>query len=138
MSREYAMSRVKDALEKSEDNTLKAQRLLLQWIEKDQSLLFGLVGPHLQSIVAHAVNHIGKEKPASKSAPAKKATPAAKDKSEFGSAMLKTMQGETAAFGQPDGMVPRPGSASQKHIDTMRALAAAQKGKTGGDGKKKG
>jgi hypothetical protein len=136
MSREYAMSRVKDALEKSEGNTLKAQRLLLQWIEKDQNLLFGLVGPHLQSIVAHAVNHIGKEKPAAK-APAKKAATAAKDKNEFGSAMLKTMQGETAAFGQPDGMVPRPGSASQKHIDTMRALAAAQKGKSGGDGRKK-
>lgn len=136
MSREYAMSRVKDALEKSEGNTLKAQRLLLQWIEKDQNLLFGLVGPHLQSIVAHAVNHIGKEKPAAK-APAKKAAAAAKDKNEFGSAMLKTMQGETAAFGQPDGMVPRPGSASQKHIDTMRALAAAQKGKSGGDGRKK-
>ena len=136
MSREYAISRVKDALEKSEGNTLKAQRLLLQWIEKDQSLLFGLVGPHLQSIVAHAVNHIGKEKPAAK-APAKKAATAVKDKNEFGSAMLKTMQGETAAFGQPDGMVPRPGSASQKHIDTMRALAAAQKGKSGGDGRKK-
>ncbi|MDF3024475.1 MAG: hypothetical protein K0R10_1836 [Alphaproteobacteria bacterium] len=50
MSREYAMSRVKDALEKSNGNHLKAQRLLLQWMEKDQSLLFGLVTPHMQSI----------------------------------------------------------------------------------------
>lgn len=128
MSREYAMSRVKDALEKSEGNHLKAQRLLLQWMEKDHSLLFGLVMPHLQGIISHAVNHVGDETPAKKSAPATKKTVSAKDKGEFGAAMLQTLRGqETATFGQPDGMVSRPGGASQKHIDTLKALAEAQK-----------
>lgn len=57
MSRDYAMSRVHDAIEKSEGNHMKAQRLLLDWIVKDQTLLLGLVEPHIVSIVAHAVNH---------------------------------------------------------------------------------
>ena len=140
MSREYAMSRVKDALEKSEGNHLKAQRLLLQWMEKDHSLLFGLVMPHLQGIISHAVNHVGEETaaPTQKSAPAAKKTVSAKDKGEFGAAMLQTLRGqETATFGQPDGMVSRPGGASQKHIDTLKALAEAQKSGGGGKGKKK-
>lgn len=68
MSREYAMSRVRDALEKSEGNHLKAQRLLMSWLEKDHSLLLGLVTPHLPSIVTHAINYSGQ--PAGKSAPA--------------------------------------------------------------------
>ncbi len=57
MSRDYAMSRVHDAIEKSEGNHMKAQRLLLDWITKDQTLLLGLVEPHIVSIVSHAVNH---------------------------------------------------------------------------------
>lgn len=124
MSREYAMSRVKDALEKSDGNHLKAQRLLLQWIEKDHTLLFGLVMPHLQSIITHAINHAAlptspKRAPA---VPPKKVS--TKDTGEFGKAMLQNMRGETASFGQPDGAVNRPGATSQKHIDTMRALAS--------------
>ena len=69
MSQEYALSRVRDALEKSEGNHLKAQRLLLSWLEKDHSLLLGLVAPHLQSIVTHAVNHADKPKQARGAAP---------------------------------------------------------------------
>lgn len=139
MSREYAMSRVRDALDKSDGNHMKAQRLLLQWIEKDHSLLFGLVTPHLQSIITHAIGHAAlpeKPKKAPNAPPQKKA--GAKETGEFGRAMLDSLggKGESAAFGQPDGMVPRPGSTSQKHIDTMRALAAAAKTKPASKKKK--
>ncbi|MCK5555137.1 MAG: hypothetical protein KAI76_02775, partial [Alphaproteobacteria bacterium] len=58
MSQEYALSRVKDALEKSGGNRLKAQRLILSWLEKDNTLLLGLVAPHIQGIVTHAVAHV--------------------------------------------------------------------------------
>ncbi len=137
MSREYAMSRVKDALEKSNGNHLKAQRLLLQWMEKDQSLLFGLVTPHLQSIITHAINHVSAPEGAKK-VPAGTKKIAPKQTGEFGGAMLGALKGgaDSVAFGQPDGAVSRPGTTSQKHIDTMMALAAAQKG-GGTKGKKK-
>lgn len=139
MSREYAMSRVRDALEKSDGNHLKAQRLLLQWLEKDQSLLFGLVAPHLQSIISHAVNHAegGAAAAAEKKAPPPKEIDASKQ-DEFGTALLKSLQGgrsEGFGFGQPQGNVGKPGTTSQQHIDTMRALAGA--GKSGGSSKEK-
>jgi len=136
MSREYAMSRVRDALEKTDGNHLKAQRLLLQWIEKDHSLLFGLVMPHLQSIITHAINHAALPQSPKKAPPAPPKKVSAKESGEFGAAVLQSMRGGTSSFGQPDGPVGKPGATSQKHIDTMRALAAASKG-SGSKSKKK-
>lgn len=140
MSREYAMSRVRDALEKSNGNHLKAQRLLLQWLEKDHSLLFGLVAPHLQSIISHAVNRAagGTDAKEKKQPASKKIAVSEKDKGEFGEALLESLRGgrsEGVGFGQPEGRVSKPGATSQRHIDTMRALAS----KSGGapKGKKK-
>lgn len=139
MSREYAMSRVRDALEKSDGNHLKAQRLVLQWLEKDQSLLFGLVAPHLQSIISHAVNHAdgAAVAAAEKKSPAPKALDIS-PQDEFGTALLKSLQGGRSdgfGFGQPQGNVSRPGATSQQHIDTIHALAGA--GKSGSSKKKK-
>lgn len=131
MSHDYAMSRVRDALEKSEGNHLKAQRLILGWIEKDQTLLFGLAAPHMHGIISHAIKHA--------TAPVKKKTAAKRvdtsDTGEFGAALLQSLKGEQASFGQatPRG-VAKPGKASQKHVDAINALVKAGKGK---DGKKK-
>jgi hypothetical protein len=141
MSREYAMSRVKDALDKSEGNHLKAQRLLLQWVEKDHTLLFGLVAPHLQSIITYAINHaalpstVQKNAPTAKApasaAPAKK-TVSSKDAGEFGAAVLSSLKGgraEGVGFGETPsrGGVNKPGAASQKHIDAINKIAGASK-----------
>ena len=130
MSREYAMSRVRDALEKADGNHLKAQRLLLQQLEKDQSLLMGLVAPHLQSIITHAINHVGTPEGVKKSAAVpKKVVVSDKTSSEFGKELLKGIKGSRPQFGQAEdrGEVTRPGKASQKHIDTLMALAAKSK-----------
>jgi hypothetical protein len=125
MSHDYAMSRVRDALEKSEGNHLKAQRLLLSWIENDQSLLLGLVAPHLQGIVTHAVNHVTN--------PQKKDN-LQDDGLSFGAALAQSLEGETATFGQPAPRnVGKPGKASQNHVDAINAIAGAAKNK----GKKK-
>ena len=133
MSREYAMSRVRDALEKSEGNVLKAQRLVMTWLEKDHTLLIGLAGPHLQSIVSHAVNHAAApEKPVQVPKPKRVGT-AAIGSSVLGEALIESMQGKSAKFGEEDpSTLSRPGRASQKHVDAINALAAKGKG-----GKKK-
>ncbi|MDE1151121.1 MAG: hypothetical protein PW788_01170 [Micavibrio sp.] len=130
MSREYAMSRVRDALEKADGNHMKAQRLLLAMIEKDQTLLIGLVAPHLQSIITHAITHADKPDGAKKSAMRpKKLSVSERDTGEFGRELLQSLKGGRPEFGQAEerGAVTRPGQASQKHIDTMRALAAKSK-----------
>jgi hypothetical protein len=124
MTHEYAMSRVRDALEKAEGNHLKAQRLILGWLEKDQTLLFGLVGPHLQGIVSHAVNHA--------SAPPKKQMPKRVDlgdADDFGAALIKGMKGNAGGnFGEaPPRDLSKPGKASQKHIDAINTLVGGKK-----------
>lgn len=136
MSREFAMSRVKDALEKSDGNHLKAQRLLLQWVEKDHSLLIGLVAPHLQSIITYAINHAALPVTVQKHAPTAKApaqkTVSTKDAGEFGAAVLSSLKGgraEGVGFGEAPsrGGVSKPGAASQKHIDAINKIAGASK-----------
>lgn len=137
MSREFAMSRVKDALEKSDGNHLKAQRLLLQWVEKDHSLLIGLVTPHLQSIITYAINHaalpvtVQKTVPTAKAPSSQKAV-STKDAGEFGAAVLSSLKGgrtEGVGFGEAPsrGGVSKPGAASQKHIDAINKIAGATK-----------
>jgi len=129
MSREYAMSRVKDALEKSGGNHLKAQRLLLQWLEKDHTLLFGLVTPHVQSIITHAISHVAQ--------PPRKTTPlgkiSVKETGEFGSAVLSSLRdksGGTGNFGEatPKG-ISKPGKTSKAHVEAINTLVSAGRNK---------
>lgn len=140
MSHEYAMSRVKDALDKSDGNHLKAQRLLLQWLEKDHTLLLGLVSPHLQSIITYAIGHAAlpstlQQRPVPhQTAPQK--TVAKKDTGEFGAAVLQSLKGGRTGgvgFGEvpPRGSVNKPGQASQKHIDAIHRIAGGTKPKAG-------
>lgn len=140
MSHEYALSRVKDALDKSDGNHLKAQRLLLQWLEKDHTLLLGLVAPHLQSIITYAINHAALPAPHKREILSKPAsaprTVSGKDAGEFGAAVLSSLKGgraEGVGFGEapPRGSVTKPGQASQKHIDAIHKIAGASKAKSG-------
>jgi hypothetical protein len=138
MSHEYAMSRVRDALDKSDGNHLKAQRLILGWIEKDHTLLFGLVMPHLQGIISHAVNHVAAPPPKKKAAPAARRIDPVSESSEFGAALLQGLKDGSATFGEPTPRgVSKPGKASQKHVDAIRQLAAAKSKTSGKGGKKK-
>jgi hypothetical protein len=131
MSREYAMSRVKDALEKSGGNHLKAQRLLLSWLEKDHTLLFGLVTPHVQSIITHAISHVAQ--PPRKAPLPKKISLKDQEPGEFGSAMLANLRdksGGTGNFGEatPRG-ISKPGKTSKAHVEAINAIASAGRNK---------
>ena len=131
MSREYAMSRVKDALEKSGGNHLKAQRLILSWMEKDHTLLLGLVDPHVQSIITHAISHV--TQPPRKAPLPKKISIKDQESGEFGSAVLDSLRGksgETGTFGEatPRG-IPRPGKTSKAHVDAINTIVSASRSK---------
>ena len=133
MSREYALSRVKDALEKSDGNHLKAQRLLMTWLEKDHSLLFGLVSPHMHSIIVHALAHVDQPVTQPQKPVAKKIMPKPNETSEFGSALLESLRGHgepTGNFGEatPRGLT-KPGKTSKAHVDAINKLVSAGRDK---------
>jgi hypothetical protein len=108
MSHDYALSRVRDALEKSGGDPQKAQRMILSWLEKDHTLLVGLAAPHVQGIVAHAVGHAAL--PQSKKLP------------------KQVEVDKRAAPADPES--PRP-KASQKHVDAINAIVKAGKNSSG-------
>ncbi len=126
MSKDYALSRVRDALEKSDGNHLKAQRLLIQWLEKDHTLLAGLVAPHMPGIIAHAITHVVNPQQTQK-APKKLAVKEA-DVGEFGEALLSSLKGgrhDGVGFGEPTPRnLGRAPAASKKHIDAINKIAA--------------
>lgn len=131
MSQEYALSRVKDALEKSGSNRLKAQRLILSWLEKDNTLLLGLVAPHIQGIVTHAVAHVAQTPEKSKEP--EKIDLKDQETGEFGNVLLDSLSGKnenTEVFGEktPRG-IPRPCKASKTHVDAINTLAGASRNK---------
>ena len=129
MSREYAMSRVRDALEQSDNNHMKAHRLILEWLKGDHSLFVGLAAPHMNSIVTHAIAHVTQpEKPVEP----QKVDLNNTETGEMGDAILSGLglSGKTGSFGEgnPAG-VPKPSKASQSHVDALHAIAQAAKDK---------
>lgn len=132
MSREYALSRVKDALEQCGGNHLKAQRLLTQWLEKDHSLLFGLVSPHMHSIIVHALAHVDQASTQTKPA-TKKIIPKSQETNEFGSALLASLRSDspiTGTFGEATpGGLSKPGKTSKAHVDAINKLVSAGRDK---------
>ena len=134
MTYEYAMSRVRDAIEKCEGNHLKAQRMLITWMEKDQSLLVGLMTPHVHSVVSFAVSHALQPQ---KAKMPKKIELDEKGSNSFGTSLVNNLKGSgglgDVTFGQsaPRGAVNPPGKASKAHVDAMKTLASKSKsGKT--------
>lgn len=132
MSKEYAMSRVKDALEQSEGNHMKASRLLTEWLENDNSLYYGLTAPHMRSIVTHAIAHVD-QKPVKEvqeniqSAPDAPAQTDA-EMGELGQAILSGMSSnKTGSYGEDNPGGTKPGKASQTHVDALKAMSDAYK-----------
>ena len=131
MSREYALSRVKDALEASDGNTSQATRHIMHWLEKDQTLMVGLVAPHLKSIVTHAVSYVARHD--GKLEELAKKNPALSDPipegDATGTSILENLLGVGSSggsghnFGSLDDAPTRPGKASAKHIDAIRKIA---------------
>lgn len=145
MSHEYAMSRVADALSSCGGNAAQAQRLVMSWLEKDQTLLLGLVAPHIKSLVTHAVTHAA----ARARMPKKQLDVTPGEMGDFGQELLASVLGRDARAGgrdEPYGAPPspaassgggRPGKASKAHVSAMQTLAS-RSGKSGDtSGKKK-
>lgn len=128
MSREYAESRIREALKMSRGNATKARQQVIAWSYEDPRLLLALAQPHLTGIVAHAVNRVI-EHPEGASAeeisPSPRPLNMAPD--TFGKEILRVLSGASAAiFGHESGSPAMSGKrkrASQSHIDAMKKIA---------------
>ncbi len=132
MNRDHAERRIREALSTSGGNDTRARQKIIAWAMEDPRLLQELVGPHLNGIVAHAVNRVMtmKEKPAVIPMPpeTKKNDPAAKS-DPFGMEILKAIAlGNPAQFGLESNAAPaRKQAASQRHIDAIRKMVSKGK-----------
>ena len=105
MSRDYALSRVKDALEASKGNPAQATRLVMSWLENDQTLMIGLVAPHLKGIITHAVSYIerqdgpGAQKPAQNVPPESVLSDPVPEGDATGTSVLENLLGVGAKTG---------------------------------------
>lgn len=135
MNRDYAESKIREALKASGGNATRARQQITAWAFEDTKLLHELVAPHITGIVAHAVNRVmnTKERPVA-AAPAAEPAKVSGSKSgeAFGMEILKAIAlGNPAQFGleSGSGVSVKKQQASQRHIDAIRQMVA--KGKTG-------
>jgi hypothetical protein len=55
---DYVRTKIEDALAATDDNRHNAQKLLITWAVRDQTLLLGMTKPHLKAISASLVEHM--------------------------------------------------------------------------------
>lgn len=57
MSEDYVASKIREALLATDQDKRDAQKLLITWAVRDQSLLLGLAKPHLKGIISAQIDH---------------------------------------------------------------------------------
>ena len=134
MSREYAESRIREALKNAKGNATKARQQIMAWTFEDPKLLQALTRPHLTGIVAYAVNRVINRQETEEDEAAIPDIPESLNMAPetFGKEILKALSSSnTPMFGQ-EMSAPSPGrkQASQSHIDAMKSLAKGKKKKS--------
>lgn len=125
MSREYAERRIKEALRQSNGNATRARQQIIAWTYEDAKLLYELVKPHLNGIVAYQLERVlaGRDEETA-AAPAKKTAVSGKP-NEFGIEILKAVASSNPTmFGQEVyASPPKRGKASKRHMDALKSIA---------------
>ncbi len=136
MSREYAESRIKEALKKTGGNAVKARQQVIAWTYEDPKLLHALTKAHLSGIVAYNIERILSGRGASEEThihepkPSKKPSAAPKKEENFGMQILKAVAGNSGTeFGLEaySGGSKKRTKVSQKHLDAIQALTGKSK-----------
>lgn len=129
MSREYAESRIQEALKLSKGNATRARQRIIAWTFEDPKLLQALARPHLSGIVAHAIGRVVHKQDIDETE-----TPDVPEMLDmapetFGKEILAALQSRnTATFGQENSVPPvRRPQASKSHIDALKHIASKGK-----------
>ncbi len=122
MSGSSVESRIRDILARAGGNEARARLMLLDEAPRDLELLYGLTRPHLNGIVAYAVDRVVRKK--AEEPPPLPPVHAAPGEA-FGKELLKALAlGDPARFGEEAFSAPaRRGTASQRHIDALKRMA---------------
>jgi len=137
MSINYTENRIKEALRLNNENMNDAQKQIFAWLYEDHKLLLDITRPHINGIVAYAVqrtlNRMLKSDDEILDEVAEDAALSSSKKDQTGKDILKGfISKEAPQFGQESVAVPlRKKAASQKHVDVMHMLAATSRKKLG-------
>lgn len=130
MSREYAESRIKEALKLAKGNPTRARQQIIAWTYEDARLLHSLAQPHLTGIVAHAVGRVihrqNIEESHIEEDIADMPQPLDLPPQTFGEEIMRALESrESVRFGQENPGVPLGRKkASQSHIDALKQIAS--------------
>jgi hypothetical protein len=145
MSDSYVAARIREAVAAAEGSRARAQRILLAWTQTDDRLLRGLAAPFMKAIVTSAVERA--TRPARGGAPAgrRELSPEALDlvlaklaSRDAGPAPARSTSpgatgGDTARGIVLGTLNPTPPTkAGDRHVQTIKALAALYKRRRGG------
>ncbi len=137
MSINYTENRIKEALRLHSGNVPEAKKQIFAWLYEDHKLLLDVTRPHLNGIVAYAVqrtlNRMTKSDDEILEETAEEAAMSSSKKGQVGKDILKGfISKEAPQFGQESIAAPlRKKAASQKHVDVMHMLAASSRKKLG-------
>ncbi len=136
MAISYLEQAVTEALKKSKGNQTKARAHLIEQIKDDEKLLRAIAMPHLNAIVAHAVNRIAIQQKSKKTKADSDVMPpmakGSKVQAGFGLDLLKALGGQNVPkFGSEDAAPPlRKKEASQNHVNALKLMASKSKTKS--------
>lgn len=115
----YVQTKTKEALEATNGDKKDAQKLMITWAVRDQSLLLGLTKPHLKAIVSAQIDHAARPQ---------KYEPDEHHDVRFSKSDADKMLATHMTTNKRSHKVPPPKS-SQRQASVMHQLAAAFKKK---------
>lgn len=143
MSESYVASKLREALVAADGNRARAQRILLTWLQTDDRLLRALAAPFMKAIVTAAIDRADRAERAARrpalAAPSRRElSPEALDQVLAQMARRQEVRRPTpnAPLPGPENPIeqrlgtldaPPPTQAGERHVKTMKALAAFYK-----------
>jgi hypothetical protein len=123
----YAIGKVRQALQSAKGSRTVAQKLLIDWAERDPRLLIGLTRNVLPAVVGSVLARVGGAAPGTP-APAPRAGPprpvAPAPQATVATALNTVIDRNAPRFGLNDGSVtPPPAMTGEGHSNALRLLA---------------
>lgn len=128
MSREYAETKIKEALKLCNGNMARARQQIVMLAQEDAKLLGALTQPHLDGIVAYQVERVASGRAEIEKRHPEDLAPSIEE--NFGMELLRAVAAaDVQVFGQEQPIGPRRKAASRQHIDAIHKIAASRKSK---------
>lgn len=137
MSDSYVAAKIREAVMAAEGSRARAQRILMTWAQADDRLLRGLAAPFMKAIVTSAVERATRPARGRAPAPRQELSPEALDlvlaklaSRDAGQAPARSASPGPAGGDTARGIVlgtlnpTPPTKAGDRHVQTMKALAA--------------